>query len=839
MRAKAADLQPSLRIIGNLQWTASGLITANYFVTPMDFGLRAGADKLRVKKAHEILGQNLPDDSLLLGLQAPLNAVDVLRRIVDDVDLEAHPGYADDACGQYDRVCRIGPSRRIHMVSFIVGKHKTAKGSIPQPDEATIDQCHARAAGILSTLDSGFKLTPVPASLFQWIWEHCLSRGVAAAPAPTDLADFESNYHPTRTVFRGAALDDGDQTGSKNRLLPSTDPVLVIRQPKVAPSYQVVQAVKSFPYQGMTFPGSSEFFTVLDGIDDTATVDWAMRIRRVSRDQVQRRNARALRRIGEQMAERDTEVSFAQNSLMGKVRMLQDYDSHIEANTAESEMVFTPVFAVGGADRAAVKASVSRIVNRFKDLHMELVAPASGVQSELWAMMLPGARRTQAWDDYAHIMPTDMWGGFVPFVSARVGHNRGPMFAVNLLSGHFEPAHLHLEESVEKDFSGSFACSGELGSGKSYAMKYIGTNLVLRGGQFLAIDRTKKGEYAVFTEALGRACGVTTAIIDPSRPEISLDPLRTFAADRFTFRDHDNYENLTHLARTHTLDTILPMLELTLNTPAGSAFGTILRPGYRAEHGIRSLLDAYNEAARRADGTDEDASAFADLARRMRNYVEDLPVLFDPRLDCLDMSVDATVVRTHNLQLPDASQLTHEHLFNRMETSKLLGLTIYELVATTARAAFLQDNGRFGLFKTDEAYHLTHTSVGRNVISEFVRDGRKHGAAIGIASHDPKADFEGVAHDLIPNRFAFRHTDDTLARNSLGWLGVDVDEAPHLVKDLRDNTSPADSEDFVLPERRGECFFRDHRGRIGKIKVLGPTLPELEEALRTTPEMAA
>ena len=82
------DLQPTAAIRGHLQFTHTGLVTANYFITPLGYGLRKASDKYDVKLAHHSLVNNLPNGSLLLGIQARQNTIDVLSKMVEGVDLD-------------------------------------------------------------------------------------------------------------------------------------------------------------------------------------------------------------------------------------------------------------------------------------------------------------------------------------------------------------------------------------------------------------------------------------------------------------------------------------------------------------------------------------------------------------------------------------------------------------------------------------------------------------------------------------------------------------------------------------------------------------------------------
>ncbi|WP_330257113.1 ATP-binding protein [Nocardia sp. NBC_00565] len=823
------DLQPTAAIRGHLQFTHSGLVTATYFINPLGYGLRKASDKFDVKLSHHSLINNLPNGSLLLGIQARLNTIDVLTKMVEGVDLDECEEYADEVVASYERVRAIMPQTRLFLLSIPVGaanpgisalsrmwRSSTSTIDATAISRADLDDYDEKAKEILSRVGGDFDPVPVPAALFQWLWEHYLSRGAAGDPiAPTRAGALDD---ATAAVFCAGALDEGAQADSNRRIRPSFVPVIKVVQPDYAyrQSYQSMLTPRSFPYSGMTFPGGSEFLNVLEGLPDV-TVDWGMRVSTKPAEQVLKNNELSLRRLGEQMDQRDQEVSFAQNTLMSKAQMLGEYNQHFEVNGGESEVSFTTVVAIGGPSRDATLDAVNTIKRRYKRFQVEMTAPV-GAQVDLWSMLIPGSPPRRAFDDFAHILPSDMWSGFVPFTSSQIGDDSGPVIGVNLLSGNFEPIHFGIMEAALHDLSASFAVTGELGSGKSYFLKLMAVLVHDMGGQFLAIDRSQVGEWEHFASSIDKA-----VVIDLANPTVSLDPLRLFDP---------------RIAGERALDSILPLLDLSPTSGAGAAASNLLTPRGIAEHGIRSLLDLYHVVRRLRDqpGREEE---YADLAARLGTIAERVPVLFDPKLRPLQLTAAATVIRSHNLALPSAEELTTPHLYNRLPLTKRLGTALYELVGVAAREAFLTDNGRFGLLVGDEAHHFTQTQVGSSVTSDFSRDGRKHLAAIGLASHDPATDFQGAAHNLIPNRFVFRQRDETLARNSLEWLGVDLAEAPFLLQILREETSPPIGPGRQVPdERRGEMFMRDALNRIGRGKVLGPARPDRAAAITSTPAAA-
>ncbi|MFG1792739.1 ATP-binding protein [Nocardia sp. NPDC049149] len=820
------DIQPTAAVRGNLQFTHSGLVTATYFINPLGYGLRRSSDKMEVKQAHHALINNLPGGALLLGIQAGLNTIDVLTKMVEGVDLDDCEDYAIEVVGSFERIRDIRPLTRLYLLSIPVGASNSGisalsrmwRGSTTTIDAAALsradlDEYLEKANETLSRIGGDFDPVPVPAALFQWLWEHYLSRGSVADPvAPTTAGVLDE---ATAAVFRSAALDEGAQTDSSRRIRPSFVPVIKVVQPDYTygVSYQSMLTPNSFPYGGMTFPGGSEFLSVLEGLDN-ATVDWGIRVSTRPAEQVLKSNEQNLRRLGEQMDQRDQEVSFAQNTLMAKAKMLGEYNQHFEVNGGESEVSFTTVIAVGGISRDATLEAVNTLKRRYKRFQIDLTSPI-GAQVDLWSMLLPGCPPRRAFDDFAHIVPSDMWAGFVPFTTAEVGDDSGPIIGVNLLSGNFEPIHFGIMEAALHDLSASFAVTGELGSGKSYFLKLMAVLVHDMGGQFLAIDRSQVGEWAHFAASIDNA-----VVIDLAEPKVSLDPLRLFEP---------------RIAGERTLDSILPLLDLSPTSGPGATASNLLTAKSIAENGIQSLRGFY-DVVRRLRDTQVHDQDYADLAARLGTVVERVPVLFDATLPPLRLTASATVVRTHKLALPTAEELTSPHLYNRLPLTKRLGTALYELVGVAAREAFLSDNGRFGLLVGDEAHHFTQTQVGAAVTSDFSRDGRKHLAAIGLASHDPGADFQGAAHNLIPNRFVFRQRDETLARNSLEWLGVDLDEAPFLLQILREETSPPSGPGRQVPiQRRGEMFMRDALNRIGRGKVLGPARPDRAEAITSTP----
>ena len=144
---------------------------------------------------------------------------------------------------------------------------------------------------------------------------------------------------------------------------------------------------------------------------------------------------------------------------------------------------------------------------------------------------------------------------------------------------------------------------------------------------------------------------------------------------------------------------------------------------------------------------------------------------------------------------------------------------------------------RLALAIFDEAHLITVSRDGEAELQTFFRDGRKHGAAAGVGSHDP-ADFgDDVTRGLIKTRFVMRQTDEKLARRAIEWLGLPVTN--ETVREVTQNLSPMGADRQVAAGRRGEGLMRDIRGRYGKFRKTLPARPDRRQAVMSTPSVTA
>jgi len=301
---------------------------------------------------------------------------------------------------------------------------------------------------------------------------------------------------------------------------------------------------------------------------------------------------------------------------------------------------------------------------------------------------------------------------------------------------------------------------------------------------------------------------VTRAVVvDVSDPVLSLDPLRLFGPV---------------VGSRITQSFLTPLLNVAPTSERGVLLSDVLDPAYLSERGITGLgqLLTHLHSACDLPGAKEMARLINVFARRDFGRV-----IFDETVPSLKLSDPAVIIRTHTLMLPSKEELEHEHLFEQLGLEKIFGRAMYALIASLARHVCFAERDVLGLFVVDEAHSVTISPEGEREIVDFVRDGRKHRAAVVLGSHDPEADFGSpTLRGLIPTRILMRHRDKTLARRGLAWLDLDPDDE-ELVDLVRTDMSPVLG-DGVPEHRRGECLIRDTSGNVGRGKVLVPAVRE-------------
>jgi hypothetical protein len=835
---------PTRSMAGNIRWTRSGTVWADWVLTGQPYGLRPVKDKQQVRGLHQGLIRALPGESLLLGICCGLDPAVVVSRMLDGVDLDSCPEWVAECEATLDSLDELGPGQRVYWLSVPLGADRPSDRATEPVKAAAADlrdrlglpratmpaaEVHrrlAQAARIAEGIPAPFAPTPATPAQMVWLHQHALRRGLGQdLDVPGDPEDSETGVLVPKA---GAALgepvlDEGGQSDLDprsfarlnplhRRYLKVSDSTLVADPPA---SYQALMVISDVPDAGMVFPGSE----VIGRIDESGLdVDWAIRLSVRSSAAVASANQRALRNLNEQYGQRSGEISHGLNMLDRVAEDLAEYVGILSSDKLEVEAQATMIFAVADADASSCRTQARFLGDFLADTGYKLSTPL-GYQEELWWAMQPGVPATRVVREFAQITTSRALAATVPLASARLGDRtgsalglniaHGPLLEVNLPCGPTSVVMHDLEGASDRNISGSLACAGELGAGKTATLMKLAGDVVDRGGQLVIADRTSKGEWASWAAAL-----TTAVVVDTSDPVLSLDPLRIFGPR----------------VGSRIMQTFLtPLLNVRPTSERGVLLSDVLDPDYLEAAGLDSagaLLAHLHQGC--------DLAGAADLARLVNVFARrDLGrVIFDGTVPPLDLGTRAVVIRTHTLQLPSREELEHEHLFEQLGLEKLFGRAVNALIAALARHVCFADTSTLAGFVVSEAHSMTISFEGERELVDFVRDGRKHRAVVLLDSHDPEADFGSpTLRGLIPTRILMRHTDKTLAKRGLAWLDLDPDDES-LIDMVRHDTSPLPSGGRVVPvHRRGEATMRDMSGNVGRIKILLPARPSRAAAI--------
>lgn len=825
---------PARAMAGHLMWTRTGTVWATWKLEPMPYGFRPDKDKYSARAAHQALLRSLPGEALLLGTCAILDPVTIVERMIEGIPLDRCPDWAAECQATLETLDEMILGHRTFWLS--VPLRQTGRfGGMGEPLRAAFDDFRdqlglprpgvpelemkeklEQARKIELGIPGAFRAKPATVAQMVWLYQHTLQRGLFGDKDLPEgkLADATVPTERRGVLWPDAILDEGGQAEIDRKDLKSWNPAkrkfLKITQPDVpdSSSYQAMLALADTPADGMPFPGS-EFLGRID--DSGLEVDWAVRLQIRSREEVRARNRRAVANLNDQFLQQEDNLSTGMHAIERSARDLAEYEALMSADDLEVEVDATVILCVGGDTADSAMEQAKELQAFFGASSYKLMQPL-GNQEDLWWAMIPGTPTTKATREFAQITTSAAFSASVPMASTEIGDNRGSLFALNISSGqtgvvHHDPA----GATSRLDVSGSLAIAGELGAGKSVALKKIAADTVDRGGRFVVLDRTESGEWVTMANALTKP-----TIVSIANATMSMDPLRVF-------------EPTTGSRVAQSFLT--PLLNISPTSHRGVLLSDVLDPAYMAEFRIHGLGDL---VAHLLDGCEIDGAH--DLGRLMNVFArKDFGrVIFDGTLPPLPLDDRAIVFWTRTLELPDRDEVQQAHLFEQMKLEKIFGRAMYALMASMGRQICFSNRKELALFVVDEAHHVTASPEGEREITVFVRDGRKHQAAVALGSHDPEADFgDATLRGLIPTRILMRHRDKTLAKRGLKWLDLDPDDES-LVALITEHTSPV-SADGVPDSRRGEALMRDALGNVARIKVLPPSRPERFEAMKTSP----
>ncbi|MCX4399937.1 ATP-binding protein (plasmid) [Streptomyces sp. NBC_00053] len=852
---------PIRHVAGNVVWSVHGTVWALYRVQGVDQVHSSKSAKLRRLKALEALVKKLVGESMWLSLCPQVDPRAVVRAMTEDIDMAASTEYTQVAhrvldtleglelTGRTDWLAVPLPAAgRRQRIADMAGAAKADialhLGLLPAPISRKEERRRlAQAARMAATWPGTVAVRPASEAEILWIYGHSARRGVVEPllPAP-DTGRGIVNRGRTVAALGQAVLTEGAVDG----MLADEEErrgagVFRRRWVEVATehgaSYQAFLTLSEMP-EAFRFPGS-EYLAALDTFD--FPVDWVVRLNVTPGAVAEARTRRKARDVAGQPDEWAHDPAGAPASVGRAADSLAENRERLTASKGEVDVRAMVAFCVWGASPQEAEQRAGVLTAAFGGDDYTLDRPL-GDQERLFHGMLPGARTPQVMASYAQYLLARDFCMAGPWAATELGDERGPLYGWQLTGGGARPVLMDFTRGPKKRTSASAAYLGELGGGKSYAMKCAAYWTLAAGrkagvtgsrGRAVIVDRTPKQEWLRFA----RACpGRTELITTDSSAAVSLDPLRVFTQQRGRVPVDLSEAQRRCESFLHMLLGIRPMDEV-----GGVLSEAVSHVLAGKAPSMRALMAHLTER-----GVREDDAACRSLARKLNMHARrDIArAVFDESLPVVDTDADSVVFSVAQLVLPKKWELEPGH-FERLSPEKVFGRAALYLIAAICRhiAFDPRHEAEFCQVVWDECWWLTSSPEGLDLLLELVRDGRKHNAGVLVGSHDPDdigPDTEAgrIVRGLFPRRYLFRQTNKELARRGLDFLGLDPND-PELLEMVTTRLSPLDESEAVQAQRAGECLVRDLFGRIGAMRVQMPLDASLADVIHSDPGQAA
>ncbi len=848
---------PIRHVAGNVIWTLNGTVWGLWRVQGADQTHATATAKARRLHALESLVKKLHGESMWLSLCPQVDPRAVVRQMTEGINMPASERYTELAHRVLDELEQLELTGRTDWLAVplpAVNSRQAVRevvqaaraevalqlGLLPAPVSRKEEERRVRQAGEVSASWPGsVKTRAATESEILWIYGHSARRGVLEPllPPPDEPRGIRGRGRGV-AAFGQAVLSEGavghvpdpedrDQEGAQ---------LFRRRWLQVATewgdSYQAFLTLSEMP-ESFRFPGS-EYLAALDTF--AFPVDWVMRLSVTAGARAEPKTRRQARELAGQPEEYAQDPAGAPANIEKAGDSLAEYRERLTSSATEVEVRAMGAFCVWGSTPQEAEERATALAGDFGSDEYTLARPL-GEQERLFYGMLPGARTPQVMTQYSQFLLARDFCMAAPFAATELGDERGPLYGFQMSGGGVRPVLVDWSRGPAKQTSASAAFIGELGGGKSVAMKAAVYWVLAAGrkarrpgsrGRAVMVDRTPKQEWLRFA----RSCpgSVQSITIDKSA-EVSLDPLRVFTRVRGGVKpDLSEAQRLVESFLGMLLG-IRPMDEL------GDVLSeTVAHVLASARPSMRALLQELTRRGQAGDASSET------LARKLAKHDRrDLAkAVFDPSLPVLDTDADAVVFSVSNLALPKVWELAPGH-FERLSPEKVFGRAALYLIATICRDIAFDPRGadEFCAVVWDECWWLTSSPEGLDLLLELVKDGRKHNSGVLVGSHDahdigPDNDTGQILRGLFPRRHLFRHTSKNLARRGLTFLDLDPNDSD-LVELVTTQLSPLDESDAAQAQRAGECLVRDLFGRVGGMRVKIPLDPQAAEAIHSDP----
>lgn len=829
------------RRVRNVVFMSDGTIWVNYLLTPPAVNRYSDTSISGVQSANSAFFRDLEhigsDDYILSGLTVSVGEQEILNRIVSGL-----PGFSDSAYPEARKQITalrrqiktgmINERRRVFWLS-VRYPAKTSmferlranafeKDIFEDTSESSLAQFESR---VFKTIPKAMRPQRTAPEHMEWLIERSTLRGVQIPEEPVvdvhTVMPNSSSFPPVEfdESAAGTALlqdfvarmdaDDPDLEAKKESFMANfrglkDSTIIEVRRPdttsrnfpKGIVSYQAPFAVTGFPtrmdYGFQNFTAMVDQATGMDG-DFTIRFNYAEGLK----DNTQlNKNLKNM----DYDVESNTESELDAADYANRTRELYDFYQARQQEQTPVPMRVAAIFSFGSGNLQTAEDRYRAIRTAFSNSGFRISQPPAG-KIDLWELMLPCVASDSLVDDLYGVTTANLFGGYAPLRSYRLGDGVGIPFAINIDNAMGQIVHLDLLNATERG-NASIALTGAQGRGKSYAMKVISTWMDALRLHLVMLD--SQGEWATF------ASGLTShEIIDLYNARVSIDPLKVIddpaaASEMF-------------------VSLFLPLLGVKSDSKVASDFTAFVSPQNRQLHKDRNTARGVFEAIARLKDP-----RFMDIIGSVNQLLKNdlFAALVDPvdrgvvnKLPPADFNHRVVVFLTRGLRLPRSGVEMAD-----MDLTERYTIMVNTAVAMYTRRHF-EGIKSTGAFVGDEMSFYRGLSVLKPLIQDQDRTGRKFGKFV-MAGSQTDDEFRDDEYKLVRKRVVMGQEKNDNAMGSLDW--ADFDTSPSMVRELVDNTSPLDPDNNNLPMkgRAGEAFFNDGVSK-GKIRVL----PQLQSSI--------
>jgi hypothetical protein len=642
----------------------------------------------------------------------------------------------------------------------------------PAVSEREIADWHRKADSMRRVIGAGdLRARHATSDELRWLIQRCMHRGLPEPP-------------PSAAVKR--RWGSGELEALAEGVVANGHRMLRLEQPS-GTSYVAYLALARFP-DTLPFPGG-EWLYHFEALD--FPVEVSMRMRLMSAHRAAADVGRKLAEAYDQerhIAETGADVPLALYEQLEGARALDH-----QLRKSREPLAYTwPRLAISAEDPEVLTARAEELIEQYRDLGIDCVWP-TGDQLALFMESLPGDRvRVKT---YEQKQPVITVAGGMFIATSDLGDHAGPYIGQTTgptRSGvHFDPL-----RAAQYDRPTAITITGEPGGGKTTIADLLAYQLALRGAWVSVID--PKGDTAPLASLPGLE---KTRLLEVSSGDAGmLDP----------FALADDPEQGASLAA-ETLRLLLP-------PDAGfSREGALLTVCQRiAEEPHPSLRKVVDRLIEHPDAEARDIGA---MLQAVAGYpLAKLCFAAQDGEHRMRPDEHLTVIQVAGLSLPEPGTLRKDQGWpERLSVAVMFLITDY-----MRRLQLRRDPRQPKAIVIDEAWVLTATPQGRQLVEALSRMGRRHNTVVILVSQNADDFLSEKVRNCVSAKFAFRSTDDDEVTAVLRLLGVE-DTAAHAEE--------------IRALRNGECVFADLDGRVGTVAI-DLVSAELLRAFDTTPRPA-